>query len=213
VRLELIERTKPGATGRTFELMVTGVAGKPAFEVWAQRVIGEPYRLSDSDFILGESGRLAQPRPNEKYVDYLQLTLHEFFLGEPLRLWIISTDGRVAAKTSVIPYPLESRDPNAGYVLTAELVDKDGLYSVTATGFATNEEVECVITMSGREVSRDKRVITGAGVMWILDPRMVGAQGGTSSLTVIGERGRVSLDLPWGSQMQLKGELPRPAEL
>ena len=140
------------------------------------------------------------------------MTLHEFFPGEPLKLWITSVDGSVSAKTSIVPYPLESRDPKAGYVLKAELLDQDGLYSVTATGFEANEEVECIITMSGREVTRDKKVITGAGVMWILDPRMVGAEGGTSSVTAIGERGRVSLDLPWGSQMRLKGELSRSGE-
>ena len=132
-----------------------------------------------------------------------------------MKFWIISSDEKnAAAKTSVIPYPLESRDEKAGYVLTAQLLGSDGLYGVEASGFMRNEEVEFIVTMDGHEVSRDKKTVGGAGGMtFVLDPRKVGVQGGKSSLTLIGERGRVSLDLPWGNQIEVQGKLPRPGKL
>jgi hypothetical protein len=214
VQLKLIDGTESGAGVRTYEFVVSGVAEKQSFDLWGQRIGGEPVRVAGYKLVIGEQGRLARPRANQEFVDYFRLTLSEFCPGESMKFWIISSDEKIRAKTSVIPYPLESRDENAGYVLTAQLLGRDGLYGVEATGFTPNEEVESIVTMDGREVSREKKIIEGAaGMMFILDPRKVGVQGGKSSLTLIGERGRVSLDLPWGSQMQVQGKLPRSGKL
>ena len=82
VQLKLNDCTEPGAGVRTYEFVVSGVAEKQSFDLWGQRIEGEPVRVAGYKLVIGEQGRLARPRANQKSVDYFRLILSEFSPGE-----------------------------------------------------------------------------------------------------------------------------------
>ena len=188
------------------DFAVNGLQEKQKFEFWLQRLDDAPIKLSQDYFTIDDQGKVFAI-VNESETARVQLTMWAMMSGEPIKFWIVSADGATKAKVSVIPFPLEMRDDKSGYKVAAELVSPTGVYSLVFSGLNEGEVVESIVFSDGRETSRNKETFEGTRRVWLFDPWIYGADGGTASVTIIGERGKLSIDLPWGNKMKVNAPL------
>lgn len=197
VRLDLVEQPVEPSANKRFQVKVTGTRDSNEFELWVESLSSGPVRaMPEVLFTADENGFLTGRDGEQSFL--VEIECRFILPGEPLRCWIISSDGQIRARTSATPIPLVSRDPSTGYELTAELLDPAGVYGVLLNGFAPTELIHMSLSQNELEVDIGTRVFSDvAGRLFVIDPRISGADVGVAKFSAVGEKGRISIDLPW----------------
>ena len=184
-----------------YKLSVTGADKDKVFDLWSEKLGNHsgPSKLHEG-LAVDEHGILCAESEGKMLA--IGLSSIDMLPGEPILLWIASTDGSFQAKTRFVPIPLENNDPDTGYGLAAELVNPSGVYVVEMKGFDAQEHVQASIMQGDSKVELGELSLSATERSAVLmDPRVYGRSGGTAVLTVVGRKGQVSLNLPWGDSL------------
>lgn len=118
-------------------------------------------------------------------------------LGEPKRFAVVSRDGRVAAFTEAVPFPIEASDKNCKLsVVRAAPLAED--VAVRASGFTPYE----MLTVTGN-LGPDNTVHSPTAApdgTWqaIVGTKAFGQDSGVAKISVSGKSCSVAVSFPWG---------------
>lgn len=118
--------------------------------------------------------------------------------GEPQLVKITDKRGKVIAEQPFVPYPIETSTQD-GYTLSFQ---HNGLpfnvFTVRGKGFKPFETVK-YFSQSGNELIEEKSTANKDGELFtLLAPGVVGKKGGFFTVKLVGEKGSIELQAPWG---------------
>jgi len=117
--------------------------------------------------------------------------------GEPLRLAVVSADGRKQAEATIIPFPLEDTSNNCKLevILGAK---NSSLVLLEGAGFPPRTKVEVHIVSYGKDQPVTTTTNSQGGLIVAVLPEIAGHASGTTTVSYKGSSCSPSLSFPWG---------------
>jgi hypothetical protein len=117
--------------------------------------------------------------------------------GEPLRVALVSANGKKRAESTVIPFPIESTNNGCKLevilgVKNAEMVLLEGI------GFPKSSKVELHIVSFGQDHPVTATTSAGGGLIVADLPAVAGHTSGTTTVSYHGSNCSPSVSFPWG---------------
>lgn len=117
--------------------------------------------------------------------------------GEPLRVAVISANGKKRAEATIIPFPLE--DTSNACKLEVILGAKNAsLVLVEGAGFPSSAKVELHIVSYGQDHPITTTTSARGGLIVAVLPTIAGHASGTTTISYKGSSCSPSLSFPWG---------------
>lgn len=117
--------------------------------------------------------------------------------GEPLRLAIVSADGKKRAESTIIPFPLETTSNSCKMEVILGTKDA-GLVLLEGAGFPKSEKVEIHIVTDGKDNPVTTTTSATGGLLVAVLAGSGGHTSGTTTISYHGDSCSPSLSFPWG---------------
>jgi len=210
VDLQLVAVGRDTVSGHARVRLKALALGLPAGErlaAWHFHLGAPQGACLESGFVVDSTGRLVcDPQTRAAAdtceactvpLDQVILTATGYAAGEPYRIGVVSSDGRVRAYAEAIPIPVESVVDSMRIHL--EMKDPFGLvYVVVGEGFQPRSKIG-VSTRSGEESGTQKMIVPADGrfALEVL-PQVAGEPTGFTSVTITAGHRHLTLDWEWG---------------
>lgn len=117
--------------------------------------------------------------------------------GEPLRIAIVSANGKKRAESTIIPFPLEATSNSCK--LEVILGTKNaGLVLLEGAGFPASSQIEFHIVTDGQDHPVTTSTTKRGGLIVAVLPAVAGHTSGTTTISYHGQTCSPSLSFPWG---------------
>jgi len=207
LRVMEMERTprSDGGTWVHYFLQGIGLPKNQLYSLWAWELGGEPKLVLSrvplrSDGVLLCSGKLTDcSGATDEQVYAARATVMK---AEPVRLALVSADGRLRAFGNSVPFPVEAADQNCKVALQRRTPDSAEA-TISGTGFQPKERV--TIALTGETTGATLRRNADDKGTWSADvshtPDAMHADGSTQ-IGVKAKNCNVSLPWAWGKETQ-----------
>ena len=170
--------------------------------IW--RIGSQPQFLPDDVYVNARGLLMANmPRPDQETKDSVDSDNEDDIaiqaaLGEPIRFFLATPDGKLAIPGTVVPYPIESEDK--GCHLEARLAMPQAAAVVLyVDGLQPNTDIPFQSVAEGESHSGNFHTnASGHGAAIIL-PGVIGKSSGMLKVTVTTKECIVSVEVPWGN--------------
>jgi len=148
-------------------------------------------------FVILEEGKLRQASDPKKL---FALRFKGFLPGEPVDFFLLTADGKQAARLHLVPRPLTVSKKN-GYTINAEICDYSGThFLLTADGFEANEKLSLVSAINEYEFECNWHADACGRFQQTMTPNLEGENGGSAELRLYGTKGKIGIRYPWGNE-------------
>ena len=207
LRVMEMQRTprSDGGTWVHYFVQAIGVPKKQLYSLWEWDLGAEPKLVLSrvplrDDGVLLCSGKLEDcSGATDEQVYAARATAMK---GEPVRLALVSTDGRLRAFALSVPFPIEAGDQACKIALQRKTPD-GGEATITGSGFQPKERVMIAVAgeSSGATLRRnaDDKGNWTADLSHAADPMHAD---GSTQVSVQGKKCNVSLPWAWGKETQ-----------
>lgn len=119
------------------------------------------------------------------------------FLGEPKRFGVVSKDGRIAAFTEAVPFPMEATDKKCKLSIVQQEPQSE-VIAVRASGFVPYELLTVSLHVGGKDSTHSPTATSDGAWQAIIGLKTAKETAGTASIKVSGQGCSVALNVPWG---------------
>lgn len=142
--------------------------------------------------------------PNTNFV------LNEYFRGEPITICIESLDKKQKASLKIVPYPIEAKDAQ-GHKITLELMNPEAtLFYFKGEGFKPFELIHLRSLSGNEELKFDFQINKEGTAAGMISPAVIGKEGGTALLEVIGKSTNLKIEYLWGDPSKRERAIAGP---
>ena len=191
-------RTAPeGHTPVAYRIRGHGFPESGTYVVRTRNLPGVEHAMAGLRFV---DGVLSYEDPQTGEMKPFELETGTMLAGEGLQVAVYSPDRSLAARTELLPHPLEVSAPG-GCRLSARVWSQLA-YAVVIEGFQGGEHIELEL-VAGDWMRRwpIENFEEGSRGMFVVDPRDSGYRGGVAHFYATSPSCAVSLDLPFGDNM------------
>ncbi len=133
--LELVEIRDPKIN---YKMKATGFAADESLSLWRKGLYG----YNRFSVVLGEDNFLRWHATGTKDTYELRRAVHDYVLGLPLKVALVSDTTGKRAHAKVFPYPIQAKGDGGCSILVEVLTDMGDLFAITGDGFLPGEEVQ-----------------------------------------------------------------------
>lgn len=190
----------------SYKFFASGVPQEQRYEMWNKRIDGIASKLLDN-IKVEDSGELVVPVKGEEYK--LIMTLEDMLEAEPIYYALVSKDKSIKAFDEIFPFPIKVTSKDGCQIeLRLMTVDRRN-FSMIAKGFEPNEKVKTRSVSGGELIVHEIQASPGdGGFIIVMNPGVVGKNGGTATFSATGRSCDVSLIYRWGKAMLRGGLTP-----
>ncbi len=152
-----------------------------------------------AQFKINDLGKIIYPDNREE--EAIELSALGFLKGERIITTFSTLEGKEIASASFIPYLLAHDIPGTDLAISAELVTIRSItyYTLNVEGIQDGEKF-FFQTKSGNEFQKQE-LVGGQFRGFGYTPDVLGSLGGVGEVSIVTDRGTLSLHLPWGYRL------------